>query len=304
MSLKLALTRYSRWMRGGKDALGSSETAEYWTEHNVTLHHGFSDAIESLEYFHWRNAQYFGYIELMPVSGQDGKAVLDFGCGPGHDLVGFGVYSRPQRLVGLDLSAKSLSEASHRLKLHGINAELAPLMPDATDLPFPDASFDHIHSSGVLHHTPDPVRILKEMRRILRPGGTINIMVYNRDSVWMHLYVAYVRTIVEGLYPGLNPEEQFKHSTDGEDCPISKCYRPQDWIELCETAGLKASYSGAAISMHEASLLPQRFAAIQNRALAPESRDFLLELVFDEYGYPLYRGHYAGVDACFRAVAA
>lgn len=303
MSLKLALARYGSWIMGEKDALASGETAEYWTEHNVTLHHGFSSVTESLEYFHWRNAQYFGYIDLMPVTGYDGKAVLDFGCGPGHDLVGFGVYSRPQRLVGLDLSEKSLSEASRRLELHGINAELTLLMPAATDLPFSDASFDHIHTSGVLHHTPDPVHILKEMRRILRPGGTVNIMVYNRDSVWMHLYVAYIRTVIEGLYPGANPDEQFEHSTDGEDCPISNCYRPQDWVELCEIAGLKASYSGAAISMHEASLLPQRFAAIQNRTLASESRDFLLELTFDKYGYPLYRGNYAGVDACFRAVA-
>ena len=74
-------------------------SAAYWEGHNVTLHHGFRDAAESLAYFRWRNDQYIGYIERMPVSGFDDKAVLDFGCGPGHDLVGFTTHSRPSRLV-------------------------------------------------------------------------------------------------------------------------------------------------------------------------------------------------------------
>jgi len=84
---------------------------EYWTAHNVTGHLRFRSAQQSLEYFHWRNSQYPGYIDLMPVAGFDGQHVLDFGCGPGHDLVGFGSYSKPARLVGADVSSTSLSES-------------------------------------------------------------------------------------------------------------------------------------------------------------------------------------------------
>ena len=109
------------------DGLGSEETAEYWTQHNVTTHYMFSDAKESLDYFDWRNDQYYDYISLMPVIGCDGKTVLDFGCGPGHDLVGFGVYSKPAKLVGVDLSESSLQEARYRLNLHGIEADLIQL---------------------------------------------------------------------------------------------------------------------------------------------------------------------------------
>lgn len=282
----------------------NSASKEYWTKHNVTLHHEFSTKEESLEYFNWRNDQYFNYIELMPVAGFDGKSVLDYGCGPGHDLIGFGTFSACKCLVGVDVSSSSVAESRSRLALHGIEAETMVLDRDIVRLPFEDATFDHIHSSGVLHHTPGPLAILKELRRILKPGGSMNVMVYNYDSLWMHLYVAYKRSIVEGLHQGESLRDQFRHSTDGENCPISNCYRPNEWVALCNSAGLNAEFIGAAISMHEAALLPLRFAAIQDRRLPTGSRKFLLNLKFDDCGYPKYNGHYAGVDACYRLIKA
>jgi len=278
----------------------SSASKAYWTEHNVTLHQAFSTKEESLEYFHWRNDQYFNYIELMPVSGFDGKSVLDYGCGPGHDLIGFGTFSACKRLVGVDVSSSSVAESRSRLALHGISAETVVLESGVITLPFEDATFDHIHSSGVLHHTPDPVAILKELNRVLKPGGTMNVMVYNYDSLWVHLYVAYQQSILKGLYQKESLRDQFRHSTDGANCPISNCYRPDEWAALCKNADFNVEFLGAAMSMHEAALLPLRFAAIQDRLLPAESRKFLIDLRFDDCGYPKYNGHYAGVDACYR----
>ncbi len=279
---------------------GIRDSKEYWTEHNVTLHHEFSTKEESLEYFHWRNDQYFNYIELMPVSGFDGKNVLDYGCGPGHDLIGFGTYSACKRLVGVDVSSSSIAESRSRLALHGINAETVVLDSGVITLPFEDATFDHIHSSGVLHHTPDPLAILKELKRVLKPGGSINVMVYNYDSLWVHLYVAYQRSLIEGLYQGESLRDQFRHSTDGEDCPISNCYRPAEWVALCGEAGFEAHFSGAAVSIFELSILDKRFAAIMNRKLPSESRGFLKSLTFDEHAAPKFQGNYAGIDACYQ----
>jgi SAM-dependent methyltransferase len=183
--------------------------------------------------------------------------------------------------------------------LHGIKAETVVLGHDAISLPFADKTFDHIHSSGVLHHTKDPFAILMELNRVLKPGGTMNVMVYNYDSIWVHLYVAYQRTIVEGLYPDKSLRDQFTHSTDGENCPISNCYRPEEWEALCKSAGFNARFIGAAVSVYEASLMPLRFAAIQDRRLPAESREFLLKLKLDDRGYPIINGSYAGVDACY-----
>lgn len=282
--------------------MGQNTPRGYWTEHNVTSHHEFATPQESLEYFHWRNDQYFNYIELMPVAGFDGQRVMDYGCGPGHDLVGFGTLSRCARLVGVDVSSSSIRESRARLALHGIAAEVMLLEAEIPALPFEDGAFDHVHSSGVLHHTPDPVGILRELKRVLRPGGTANVMVYNYDSLWVHLYVAYQRMIVEGLYPGEALREQFKRSTDGDQCPISNCYRQSEWIAICEQAGFEAIHSGTAISVFELSLLERRFAAIMDRRLPAESREFLKALEFDRRGLPTYRGHYAGIDACYQLV--
>lgn len=274
--------------------------AEYWTRHNVTVHHEFTSAAESLEYFHWRNDQYIGYIERMPVIGQDQRAVLDYGCGPGHDLVGFGTYSKPARLVGVDVSPSSLLQARARLKYHAIDAELIVLEDETkVRIPVEDASFDYIHSSGVIHMATDPLGVLSELRRVIKRDGAMRVMIYNYDSLFVHLYVAYVCQIETGRYADLPLLAAFQHLTDGDECPISRVYRPAAFIELARQAGFEGRHLGNAISAHEMSLLPQRFAAIQDRRLASEHRRFLLDLRFDDAGNALYNNSLAGIDGCF-----
>jgi ubiquinone/menaquinone biosynthesis C-methylase UbiE len=273
--------------------------ADYWTRYNVTAHERFVSAAESLAYLRWRNDQYFGYSELMPVDGQDGKVVLDFGCGPGHDLVGFATSSKPVRLIGVDVSPSSLAQARERLSLHPCPCEIIQLDANSTKLPFDDASVDYIHSSGALHHLPDILPFVREFRRILKPNGTVRIMIYNHDSVWMHLFVAYIKRIVENLYADLTLEDAFGKTTDGEQCPIVRVFRPNEFIALANGAGFNGVFTGAAVSMHEGKILPQRFDAIQHRGTPESSRRFLLELTYDEHGMPCYRGKRAGVDACF-----
>ena len=287
-----------KMLRGSPDAPAADAVAQYWTGHNVSNHRRFSSADDSLQYFRWRNAQYPHYIELMPVSGYSGT-VLDYGCGPGHDLVGFAVYSKPQRLIGMDVSASSLAEAADRLAVHGAPVEFVNVAGRSA-LPLETASVDHIHSSGVLHHVENPVAILKELRRVLKPGGTMNVMVYNYDSIWLHLYVAYVKQIQEGLYAGESIREAFRHTTDGPDCPISNVYKPQEWIALCNEAGFTASFKGAAVSLWESHMLQQhRYMACMQENLREESRDFLLGLTFDENGFARTAGAYAGIDGCY-----
>ena len=75
---------------------------------------------------------------------------------------------------------------------------------------------------------------------MLRPGGRGCVMVYNRDSVWFHLYTAYERMIVDDAFPGLDVDDAFTRNTDGPDCPISRGYRGPDFLALCEEAGFEA----------------------------------------------------------------
>lgn len=284
--------------RPARAPLDSDAVAEYWTRHNVTFHKVFGSAEESLSYFHWRNSQYPGYIALMPVAGFDGRSVLDFGCGPGHDLVGFSAYSRCARLVGVDVSATSIAEASSRLGLHGAEVETR-LIRAGEPLPYPDGSFDHVHSSGVLHHLADPAAALGELRRVLKPGGTAHIMVYNFDSIWMHLKVAYLRSLVEGLYPHLPLRERFARSTDGDECPIASCYRPAEFQAVAREAGFTAVFAGAAISLIELALLHRRYEAMMDSRLPAEHREFLESLTFNEQLMPLTGDHLAGIAGVY-----
>jgi ubiquinone/menaquinone biosynthesis C-methylase UbiE len=295
-----------------KDALGdgrrnsdigsqteSTSNENYWTNHNVTNHQQFASIQESLGYFDWRNDQYPGYINLMPVTGQDSRVVLDYGCGPGHDMVGFGHFSRPARLIGMDISTSSLAEARSRLALHGIPAEFIHIKESDETLPLRDGSVDYIHSSGVVHHAKEPAKILNEFRRVLSAAGTCRIMVYNYNSVWLHLYVAYVKRIKEGLYADLDIRSAFTRTTDGPNCPISRAYQSEEFIQLVQDCGFRCRFAGAAVSLFEMNLLPLRFEAAARIELPAEHRKFLLALTLDAHGLPRFNDHYAGVDGCY-----
>ena len=275
-------------------------STDYWTRHNVTSHRRFVSVEDSLEQLEYRNQAYPGYIEMLPVAGKDGLAVLDYGCGPGHDLVGFAHYSRPRRLVGVDVSCASLAEARQRLALHGAAVEFVQIDYGNYDLPFEAGSFDYIHCSGVLMCVEDPLRLLREFRRLLKPGGEARLMVYNYDSIWVHLYVAFVVQIENALYADLPTRVAFTRTTDGEDCPVNAVWRPEEMLALGEEAGLVPEFLGAAVSLWELHLLPRRHLACLHPALPWESRSFLMGLQLDPQGFPLHGRHRAGIDGCFR----
>jgi SAM-dependent methyltransferase len=273
---------------------------EYWTDHNVTSHHHFTSLEDSLQQLEFRNQQYPGYIDLLPVSGKNGMAILDYGCGPGHDLVGFTHYSRPGRLVGVDISPTSLHQAAERLQLHDGSAELVRIDHGTYDLPLDTGAFDYIHCSGVLMCIEDPARLLNEFHRLLKPGGELRLMVYNHDSIWLHLYVAYVVQLENGLYSDLPTRIAFTRTTDGEDCPINAVWRPEEMLALGHETGFEPDFLGAAVSLWELHLLPRRFVACLHPALPHESRTFLMGLRLDGQGHPWHGEHRAGVDGCFR----
>ena len=321
--LRRAYSRFKRWAKPSlENGAGSATTlhasgaavgdsnSQYWSSHNVTLHAKFQTMEASLSDFQWRNAQYYPYLDLMPVAGQDGKVVLDYGCGPGYDLVGFAHYSKPARLIGADISPVSLAEARSRVALHGVEPELHRIVEGDNRIPLPDATVDYVHSSGVIHHTADPQAVLRELRRVVRPDGSARVMVYNYESLWLHLYTAYVKMIEEAAlhrvqntvdpFQGLSVRQAFAKLTDGLDCPISRAYRPDEFCAIAKSAGWKCEFAGAAVSMWEMGLLAKRFDAIRNPQLPGEHRDFLVELEIDANGYARHRGHFAGVDGCYR----
>jgi SAM-dependent methyltransferase len=187
-------------------------------------------------------------------------------------VVGFAHFSNPARLIAMDISTTSLAEARARMSLHDHKVEFVRISENDTRLPLEDASIDLVHSSGLIHHTPNPLAILREFRRIVRPDGSAQIMVYNRDSIFVHLGVLYTKMIINNEFSGLSLDGAFLRSTDGPNCPISRCYRPAEWIALRNEPGFDAELRGVGISIWEMQLLPSRFDAITSLRLPPESR--------------------------------
>jgi SAM-dependent methyltransferase len=276
-------------------------SANYWTHHMVA-NKKYINADHSLDHFHWRNTQYPGYLDLMPVIKHDNKVVLDYGCGPGNDLVGLSIFSNPKQLIGVDVSKPALDISARRLALHDRKAKLLHIEEENNSIPLESNSVDFIHTSGVLHHCKNLDNVLIGFYRLLKPGGEMQVMVYNYNSLWLHLYTAYIHQIEMGLYKGHDVLEAFRRLTDGPYCPISKCYKPDDFLKIVNSFGFKGEFIGAAISLTELSLLPKRIAAIKDQKLPVEHRNFLSRLSFDNQGIPLYKGQVSGINACYKFV--
>jgi SAM-dependent methyltransferase len=292
--------KYSRPRPAAPEAPSAVSTnAEYWSRHNVTAHRRFASREDSLAYFRWRQLQYLFNDDSLPYGELSGKVVLDFGCGPGDDLVGIVEQSEPARLIGADVSPTSLSEAHDRLALHGPACVEFVLLREGERLPLEDDSVDVVVSMGVLHHVPALTEVLLELGRVLRADGVIHAMVYNRNSIWAHLYVPYLRQIVELVDSELPFEEAFRRSTDGPECPHSVAFTREQFADAASRAGLTSTLKGAAVSLSELRWLERRLDALEDQRLPPPDREFLAHLTFDEHGRPLSEGVVAGIDTYY-----
>ena len=124
--------------------------------------------------------------EALHYADSDGLDVLDVGSGQGIDAYEYA--SRGARVVGIDLTPRHVELASDHLAASGLKAKF--VQGDAETMPFADDSFDMVSSNGVLHHTPDIEAALAECLRVLRPGGTFTVVLYNRQS--FHYWITQV----------------------------------------------------------------------------------------------------------------
>lgn len=283
-------------------------TEKYWNVHTVCSQ-PFTRADESLQYLEWRSEQYPLFHQLMGLWGEhDEEVVLDYGCGPGNDLTGFLAHTRARKVIGIDVSEKALSLAVQRLNLHQFDPARIELIKvsDATpEIPLSSGSVNYIYCQGVLHHTSHPEKILKEFRRVLLPSGRACIMVYNRDSLWYHLYTAYDKMILQKEFQGLSLDEAFARNTDGPDCPIARAYAPGVFASICESDGFRVVFAGGYLSLHELRLWETLGGqAMNDDRLNVEHRDFLQDLTFDTRGFPQYCGKHAGIGGVYHLMPA
>jgi ubiquinone/menaquinone biosynthesis C-methylase UbiE len=105
---------------------------------------------------------------------RSGMRLVDCGCGTGSITADLAEIVAPGEVVGIDMRESDLDhgrELAHERGLPNLEFKTASIY----ELPFPDGSFDAAFASNVLMHLGDPLAALKEMRRVLKPGGVVGI---------------------------------------------------------------------------------------------------------------------------------
>ena len=152
------------------------------------------------------------------------KQVLEFGCGAGIDSVEFA--RRGAQVISCDITWNAVKSTSELAKEAMLSAYVLAVMveekPPYKNLP--SEYFDFVYSFGVLHHIKDVYLTLNELVRILKPGGILMGMVYNRDSL------LFSHSILERWWHESNGQSSediamaSAYSERIENAPYTRCY--------------------------------------------------------------------------------
>jgi 2-polyprenyl-3-methyl-5-hydroxy-6-metoxy-1,4-benzoquinol methylase len=166
----------------------------YWNARPCNIRHStkpvgtreYYDEVEARKYFVEPHIPRFAEFERW-----NGKKVLEIGCGIGTDTINFA--RAGAQVTAVDLTEQSLQVARQRAKVFGLEDRIQFIQADAEKLSesVPVEPYDLVYSFGVIHHTPDPNRVLDEIRKYVTAQSTVKIMVYNRWS-WKVFWILFV----------------------------------------------------------------------------------------------------------------
>lgn len=211
------------------------EIAQWWAENPMTYgkEHGTTTYDESggettidfkkrdffkradQEMFAWNTPLHdetgkFG--KIFPYQRYRGKDVLEIGCGMGGMSMLWA--QAGANMTSCDINPVAIEQTTHRFGLHGLRGRIQ--REDANALSFADCSFDYVYSWGVLHHSPNLVQSVKELFRVLKPGGEFGVMLYNRQSLAHWWMTVWLEGVLHGELRFLNALELASRYGDGD----------------------------------------------------------------------------------------
>lgn len=151
------------------------------------------------------------------------QSALDLGCGTGEMLKLILQEDAGKELYGIDLSEKMLQVAKSKLP-----EQVKLLLGDSETLPFSDNTFDVVYCNDSFHHYPAPMNVLREVQRVLKPGGT-----FLMGDCWQPL----VGRIIMNFYMRHSKEGDVKIYSETEIVSmLSEYFRNVSWEQVGNTA--------------------------------------------------------------------
>jgi ubiquinone/menaquinone biosynthesis C-methylase UbiE len=204
--------------------------------------------------------KYQGHIrQILSKINWRGKKVLEIGTGVGTDARE--LITRGAIYEGINVDQGSVDLTAKAFEVFRLSAGVRRC--SATAMDYDDSSFDAVYSFGVLHHIPEVDRAVAEIYRVLRPGGEVLVMVYNKTSINYYVEIMFLRKIALRLlvFPPLlwglamigfpkeklerhrelyrtskraSNQEWLSRNTDGPDNPYSRVYNAEEAARLFE----------------------------------------------------------------------
>jgi SAM-dependent methyltransferase len=231
--------------------------AAFWDElcgTNLARSLGITDASEqSLARFDEAYFALYPYLlGYFPRQTVQGRRLLEIGLGYG--TLGEALARLGADYHGLDLAGAPVAMMRARLACVPDARPEQVVQGSALELPFEDASFDHVVSIGCLHHTGDLFGAVAECRRVLREGGRLVVMVYNRRSARRVLLGPILAVRHRLVSEAPNAEETLRYfydgHADGERAPHT------DFVSVAELRGLLSGFREVRIDRRSIDRVP------------------------------------------------
>lgn len=223
-----------------------NDVQEFWEE--APLFTGESSfAVGSKEFFEehslvYRHDCFAGEIdpEIFPDQ-EHQEHVLDLGCGPGFWSIEL-LKSGSRKVIASDLTENALLLTQKRAQIYGM--EVTTSLQNAEQMSFADETFSHVNCQGVIHHTPDTEACVREIARVLQPGGTALISVYYRNiflQSWpVFKYLGKILAKFGACLKGrgreniftINDIDEIVRLYDGDKNPLGKSYSKNSFLKL------------------------------------------------------------------------